>query len=449
MPQLFGAARETDAPAASLLRLCRLVQAVVRRPSYLVLLDEQPPARKRLARLFADSALLAERVIAQPLLLDDVLDPRIDQLPIRQADIAAEIGRVLGTLDEREPEAELERINEFRASMAFRLGLAFVDGRADAVATARRLAALAESVVNAVATLAEREVVAVHGRLAGEGSGFAVLGYGSVGGEELGFASDLDLVFVYDGQRAALMSDGARPLEGSRWYQRLAQRVMNWLTVLTRAGRLYEVDTRLRPDGSKGLLVSSLDAFTAYQRSRAWTWEHQALLRARPIAGDRTLRHELLAVRRGILGAPREPELVMAEVSSMRRRWRQERDRSDANRMDLKQGRGGLLDIEFVLQGLVLANAAQHPELLEVTANAALVEVCQRAGLLDDVQRELLGRAHAELLRRALACTLDQRPRINPRDAQLEGLAAEVAGVTAALGLAFDGPPAGVEPMPG
>jgi glutamate-ammonia-ligase adenylyltransferase len=449
MPQVFGAARETDAPAASLLRLCRLVQAVVRRPSYLVLLDEQPPARKRLARLFADSALLAERVIAQPLLLDDVLDPRIDQLPIRQADIAAEIGRVLGTLDEREPEAELERINEFRASMAFRLGLAFVDGRADAVATARRLAALAESVVNAVATLAEREVVAVHGRLAGEGSGFAVLGYGSVGGEELGFASDLDLVFVYDGQRAALMSDGARPLEGSRWYQRLAQRVMNWLTVLTRAGRLYEVDTRLRPDGSKGLLVSSLDAFTAYQRSRAWTWEHQALLRARPIAGDRTLRHELLAVRRGILGAPREPELVMAEVSSMRRRWRQERDRSDANRMDLKQGRGGLLDIEFVLQGLVLANAAQHPELLEVTANAALVEVCQRAGLLDDVQRELLGRAHAELLRRALACTLDQRPRINPRDAQLEGLAAEVAGVTAALGLAFDGPPAGVEPMPG
>jgi glutamate-ammonia-ligase adenylyltransferase len=117
--------------------------------------------------------------------------------------------------------------------------------------------------------------------------------------------------------------------------------------------------------------------------------------------------------------------------------------------MDLKQGRGGLLDIEFVLQGLVLAHAAQHPELLEVTANAALVEVCQRAGLLDDVQRELLGRAHAELLRRALACTLDQRPRINPRDAQLEGLAAEVAGVTAALGLAFDGPPAGVEPMPG
>jgi len=446
MPQLFGAARETAAPAACLLRLCRLVQAVVRRSSYLALLDEQPPARKRLARLFAGSALLAERVIAQPLLLDDVLDPRIEQLPIRQADIAAEIGRVLGTLDEREPEAELERINEFKASTAFRLGLAFVDGRADAVATARRLAALAESVVNAVATLAERELAAAHGRLAGEGSGFAVLGYGSVGGEELGFASDLDLVFVYDGQRAALMSDGARPLEGSRWYQRLAQRVMNWLTVLTRAGRLYEVDTRLRPDGSKGLLVSSLDAFVAYQRGRAWTWEHQALLRARPIAGDQALRARLLSVRREILGVERDPAIVKADVSGMRRRWRTERDRSTPAQMDLKQGRGGLLDIEFALQGLVLADAARHPELLEITANAALIEACRKAALLTPGQAEVLAGVHAELLRRALACTLDERPRISARDPELERLGADVRAVTGALGFAFDEPVAGAMP---
>ena len=143
---------------------------------------------------------------------------------------------------------------------------------------------------------------------------------GNLGGEELGFASDLDLVFVYDGKRAHAMSDGARPLEGSRWYQRLAQRVMNWLTVLTRAGRLYEVDTRLRPDGSKGLLVSSLDAFEAYQKSRAWTWEHQALLRARPIAGDAALHVDLAAVRREVLAVSRERASVLHEVSSMRQR---------------------------------------------------------------------------------------------------------------------------------
>ena len=439
LPQLLSAARATSAPVPSLLRLCRLMQAVARRSSYLALLDEQPAARRRLVRLFADSAFLAERVIAQPLLLDDVLDPRIDQLPFRRADIAAEITRVLGTLDERDAETELERITEFRSSTAFRLGLAFNDGRVDAVATARRLAALAESVVGAVLALAERDLILRHGRLPGEGSGFAVLGYGSLGGEELGFASDLDLVFVFDGRRAQAMSDGERPLEGFRWYQRLAQRVMNWLTVLTRAGRLYEVDTRLRPDGSKGLLVSSLDAFVAYQQSRAWTWEHQALLRARPVAGDAALNRELAEVRRTVLGAPRRRATVLAEVSSMRQRWRAERDRSDAQQFDLKQGNGGLLDIEFALQGLVLAHAEQHPELLDVTANAKLIEACHAAGLLDGRQTATLAGAHADLLHRALACTLDLRSRIMSRDASLQDLCAGVSEVSAALGFDLAG----------
>jgi glutamate-ammonia-ligase adenylyltransferase len=437
MPQLLAVARDTAAPVACLLRMSRLVQAVARRPSYLALLEEQPAARKRLAQLFADSAFLAERVIAQPLLLDDVLDPRIDQLPLKRADISAEIAHVLTTLDEREAEAELERINEFKSSIAFRLGLAFNDGRADAVATARRLAALAESVVNAVAALAEREVIAQHGRLPGEGSGFSILGYGSLGGEELGFASDLDLVFVFDGQRAQAMSDGPRPLDGSRWYQRLTQRVMNWLTVLTRAGRLYEVDTRLRPDGSKGLLVGSLEAFVAYQESRAWTWEHQALLRARPVAGDAALSAELAEVRRRTLATPREGKAVLAEVSSMRQRWRAERDRSSETLIDLKQGHGGLLDIEFALQGLVLAHASQWPGLLAVTANAGLIEACRDAGLLDTAQANCFTRAHAELLRRALLCTLDLRSRIAPRDAELEALCSDVNVVTHALGFTF------------
>ena len=437
MPHLIAAARASGAPLPCLLRLCRLVQAVARRSAYLALLEEQPAARARLARLFADSAFLAERVIAQPLLLDDVLDPRIDQLPLKRADISAEIRRVLATLDEREAEAELERINEFKASIAFRLGLAFNDGRAEAVATARRLAALAGSVVEAVTALAERELVAQHGRLPGDGSGFAVLGYGSLGGEELGFASDLDLVFVFDGARTQLASDGARPIDGARWYQRLAQRVMNWLSLLTRAGRLYEVDTRLRPDGSKGLLVSSLEAFDAYQRSRAWTWEHQALLRARPVAGDAALGRALGEVRREVLAVPRDGAAVLAEVSQMRQRWRAERDRSDARRFDLKQGQGGLLDIEFALQGLVLAHAAVHPQLLAHTANASLIDACRRAGLLGPDQADALARVHADLLQRALACTLDLRPRLALRDASLEAWCGQVRAITGGLGFEF------------
>jgi glutamate-ammonia-ligase adenylyltransferase len=438
VPQLLASARGTAAPVASLARFGRLIQAVARRSSYLALLEEQPAARRRLAALFAGSAFLAERVIAQPLLLDDVLDPRIDQLPLKRADIAAEIARTLDTLDEREAEAELERLNELKSSLAFRLGLAFDDGRADAAATARRLAALAESVVGAVTALAARELAAHHGRLPGEGLGFAVLGYGSLGGEELGFASDLDLVFVYDGARAEASSDGPRPLDGARWYQRLAQRVMNWLTVLTRAGRLYEVDTRLRPDGSKGLLVVSLDAFDAYQRSRAWTWEHQALLRARPVAGDPLLSAALAEVRRQVLAVPRDSAAVRAEVSDMRRRWRAERDRSDAARLDLKQGPGALLDIEFALQGLVLAHAQAHPQLLGITANAALIVACRELGLLDAGQARAFADAHAGLLRRALACTLDLRPRVAPRDEELERLCAGVRAAARELGFVFE-----------
>ncbi|MEW5299386.1 MAG: hypothetical protein WDW36_002406 [Sanguina aurantia] len=438
MPQLMGAARLSAAPVACLLRLCRLMQAIARRSSYLALLEEQPGARKRLVQVFADSAFLAERVIAQPLLLDDVLDPRIDQLPFKRADITAEIARVLGTLDEREAEAELERLNEFKSSTAFRLGLAFNDHRVNAAATARRLATLAESVVIAVTALSERELIVRHGRLPGEGSGFAVLGYGSLGGKELGFASDLDLVFVYDSRRARMMSDGERPLEGVRWYQRLAQRVMNWLTVLTRGGRLYEVDARLRPDGSKGLLVSSLDTFTAYQQSRAWTWEHQALLRARPFAGDPALNAQLAGVRRDILSVAREPATVFAEVSSMRQRWRAERDRSTAGLLDLKQGHGALLDIEFLLQGLALANASAFPALLDVTANADMIEACRAAGLLDGGQAAILAAAHSDFLYRSLTCTMDLRPRVAPWDPSLRQACAGVKHVATGLGFTFE-----------
>jgi len=437
MPQLIAAARSSVSPSASLLRLVRLVQAVARRSSYLALLDEQPNARRRVAGVFADSAFLAERVIAQPLLLDDVLDPRIDQLPLKRADISAEIVRSLGTLDERDAERELERLNEFRSSIAFRLGLAFNDGRADATATARRLAGLAEAIVGAVLALATRELTSQHGRLPGEGSGFAVLGYGSLGGEELGFASDIDLVFVYDGKRANSMSDGARPVDGTRWYQRLAQRVMHWLSAQTHAGKLYDVDTRLRPDGSKGLLVASVDAFEAYQRDRAWTWEHQALLRARPVAGDPRVGALLAAIRRDTLAAPRDAGRVMGDVSAMRVRWRGERDRSDATHIDLKQGVGALIDIEFILQGMVLAHAATHPAILDTPASSSLIDALREAALVSQAQADTLHVAHADLLQLSLACTLDLRPRIAVRGASLATLCAGVIEVARELGFEF------------
>ena len=276
----------------------------------------------------------------------------------------------------------------------------------------------------------------MHGRPGGaEGCGLSVVAYGSLGGAELGFGSDLDLVFVYDSARARGESDGAKPIDGTRWYARLAQRIVHLLGMLTRAGRIYEVDVRLRPDGSKGMLVQSLDAYAAYQRERAWTWELQALVRARAIAGDAGLSRRFAQLRTDLLGVEREPDVLRAEIASMRERWRAERDRSDAHQFDLKQGAGGLVDMEFLLQWIVLRHAARHPTLLASGNSADLVAAAAAAGVLGAEDAAALAQAHAALLARAVRCTLDARPRVVPRSGEVEREAARVRGVLERHGL--------------
>ena len=413
------------------------MQTVARRSVYLVLLDEQPAALRRLSQVLSSSTFLAERVIAHPLLLDDLFDDRVDGGPPERDAMSAELTRRLQTL-EGDPEAEIELIQEARQSALFRVGLAFLGGRIDAVTAARSLAGIAEVVLAAVLHIAERDLTKAHGRLApgaSASSGFAVIAYGSFGGSELGFGSDLDLVFLYDGALAQHESDGARPLDGVRWYTRLAQRVVHLLDVQTRAGKLYEVDVRLRPDGGKGLLVLGIDAYEAYLRERAWTWELQALVRARAVAGDAALGARFARVRSALLSAPRDAARVREEIGSMRQRWRAERDRSDAARFDLKQGAGGIVDIEFLMQGLVLMHAARQPALLANGNTAMLIAAAARAGVLDDDDARTLAGAHALLLARAIGCTLDGRSRIVARDAEIERCSERVRRVARKLGL--------------
>ncbi|MGN6788451.1 MAG: bifunctional [glutamate--ammonia ligase]-adenylyl-L-tyrosine phosphorylase/[glutamate--ammonia-ligase] adenylyltransferase [Rhodanobacteraceae bacterium] len=437
MPELIDAAAATSGPAAAPVRLCRLVQAVARRSAYLALLQEQPAARARVAALCADSAFLAEKAIAQPLLLDDVLAPRVEYLARGAANMRAELAQQLAVVQGGDAEATLSAIAEWRGSYRMRTGLAFRDGAAGAVATARALAELADAVVGAVLDLAERELVAQHGRLPGDGSGIAVLGYGSLGGVEMGFNSDLDLVFVYDAVRGEATSDGARPLDGARWYARLAQRVVHWLSAPTRGGRLYEVDTRLRPDGGKSLLVASLPAFVAYQRERAWTWEQQALVRARAVAGDAALDAAFAQQRNEVLASPRDAAQVIADVCRMRGEWRRQRDRSDAGSLDLKQGAGALLDIQFLLQGLVLLHAHVHPGLATHGDTPHLLAACAETSVLPAEDAEALATAHAELLSRALSATLAGQRRVVPRDLVLDARCAKVLDVARRAGFDF------------
>ncbi len=438
MPPLLESAAASIAPDACLERLLRLVHGVLRRPAYLALLEEHPAARDRLVALCADCALLAERVIAHPLLLDDIFDSRVELALPQRAVLDAEIARKIAQLDAGDAEAEIELLQEQKQSATFRLGLAYRDGSLDARDAAHGLSDTADVILAHVLNLAQRDVARQHGHLAA--AGIAIVGYGSLGGAELGFASDLDLVFVYDGNLPQCESDGARPLEGGRYFARVAQRVVHWLTTQTHAGRLYEVDIRLRPDGGKGLLVTSLDAFADYQRERAWIWEQQALVRARPIAGDAATMQAFGALRAQLLTRERDADEVRAQVTSMRARWRSERDRSSAALLDLKQGAGTLLDIEFILQTLVLVQARTHPLLLADGNSAALIAAAERSALFSSEQARAVAQAHAALLQGSLTCTLDARPRLIPRNAELAAHSADVLRVARALGLDFEAP---------
>ena len=435
LPLLIEEAARSAAPDVCLGRLIRLVHGVLRRSAYLALLEEQPTARASLIALFAGSALLAERLIAHPLLLDDLFDARIDTSAPSRAELDADLDRRLAHIDGADPEAEVEVLQEEKQSAGFRIGLAS-NRHADAAATARALSDVADAIVARTFALAERDLAQRHGRLA-QGSSLAVIGYGSLGGAELGFASDLDLVFVYDDAAVHGESDGPRPLDGARYVARFAQRVVHWLTVQSRAGRLYDVDVRLRPDGGKGLLVVSLEAFAEYQRDRAWIWEQQALVRARAVAGDAATAARFAERRAAVLAQPRDAAVVREQVSSMRARWRVERDRSTTALLDLKQGAGALLDIEFLLQALVLMNAHAHPHLLDSGNTAALIESVAAAGVVTAQQAHDLAAAHTELLARALACTLDARPRLVARDALLARHTAAVLSVAGNAGLRF------------
>ena len=469
MPAVLAMAAKQAEPVTTLSRMLRLVHAVARRSVYLALLDEQPAALKRLCGVFSASAFLADRVIDHPLLIDDLFDDRVEGGPPQRAALEDELNRRLATLGDDDVEAQVEIIQEVRHSALFRIGLAFLGGNLTATTTADALAQVAEVVLAAVLRIAERSLVEVHGRLDGYsywqtasihalsvssapddisavpiaiptpwiGTGLTIVAYGSLGGAELGFSSDLDLIFLYDSDRSHAESDGSKPLDAGRYFARLAQRVVHLLGVLTRAGRLYEVDVRLRPDGGKGMLVLSFAAYEAYQRERAWTWELQALVRARAVAGDGALASRFVQARSELLAVPRDAASLRTQIVDMRARWRAERDRSDERHFDLKQGAGGLVDIEFLLQGLVLLHAAQYPPLLASGNSADLIGAALTAGIIEASQATELAAAHAALLACAIGCTLDGRPRVTMRNDAIDGHARCVLAVARSAGFDF------------
>jgi len=431
VPQLWVLARVTPDPDATAERLLEFLQAVLRRSSYLSLLAEQPASARWLVRLFSTSAWAAQRICQTPILLDELIDGRVLTEPVTIEGLRRAWQLQYPNVMQEDGEQVIEALRQFQQAAMLRLAVQLLFAEADPVAVARGLAWIADFVLDQALAVAVREIRAQHGYLpsAPEGTqpdlGFAVLGYGSLGGRELNFASDMDLVFIYDDSLVEQESAGRRPLDGHRYFVRLAQRLLHLLTFATHSGALYAVDTRLRPDGGKGLLVSAMDRFARYQTDEAWTWEHQALVRARWVAGDRELGRAFEALRTEIIAMPRVPEKLNKVSDEMRQRMRRELDRSDAQHFDLKQGAGGLVDIEFALQRQVLCTSnTGEPAATETTL---LIQA-----LSDRALSSLLAKAHHRWLALGLAATLAGRRRLAVLEADDRLLAEQTAAALAA-----------------
>ncbi|MDQ8031284.1 MAG: bifunctional [glutamate--ammonia ligase]-adenylyl-L-tyrosine phosphorylase/[glutamate--ammonia-ligase] adenylyltransferase, partial [Bordetella sp.] len=371
LPAALAAAQQTPAPAEAATRLLDLIEAIAQRSAYLALLAEYPDTLARVARMVAASPWAAQYLTQHPLLLDSLIDWRTLFEPLDFAQLARGLTADLDAcvLPDGEPDIErqMNLMRDMQRQASFQLLAQDLEGELTVEKLADQLSALADLLL----AEAIRRVWPLVNRQAGAEPHFAVIAYGKLGGKELGYASDLDLVFVFDDPRE----------DAAEIYAKLGRRMTSWLSTMTSSGRLYEVDLRLRPDGDAGLLAVSLEAFEQYQRKHAWPWEHQALTRARYAAGDTQVGASFERIRGEILVMPRDPAKLREEVLAMR-------DKINAGHpntsglFDLKHDRGGMVDVEFVTQYLVLVHAGQQRMLVNNLGNITLLRLAAEAGLL-------------------------------------------------------------------
>lgn len=424
MPVLLERIDQQSPDPATIDRIFDLVLAICRRSAYLILLVQHLPALDRMLDLFSRSDWIAAKVIRFPALLDELIDPSLGQQIPAESELTRSVGRLLQA--PQGVEAVLEGLNYLKLATGLRIAVAQLQGTLSETAAQQALSGLATALLQGILEIAREEIDNRHGRLpagynrpTGQGShhgGMAIIAYGTLGAAELGHHSDLDIVFLFEA--GAELSDGPRPLPAERYYARLAQRVLSFLTVMTQSGQLYEVDTRLRPNGRAGALVSTVSAFRSYQLNEAWTWELQALTRARFIAGNPALREQFDHIRREVLCRTREPDKLRADLLEMREKISKEHaaNTRTATARSTRHQPGGLIDIEFIAQLGVLTSAAQHPSLLQATGTLAQLSLLKSIGWLsqkeskdlrDAVQRLRQHRTAASLLRGAASTVIE------------------------------------------
>ncbi len=415
-PHLIEAILQSDKPQVALLRLMPLVESVLRRTVYLVMLIESKGALQRLVKMATVSPWICEELTHYPVLLDEFLSMDFE-LPKRK-DLEDSLRQQLLRIEIDQVEDQMRVLRLFKKSNVLAVAASDVLAESPLMKVSDALTDIAEVSVNATLNLAYQITAKKHGypldvegqRCSLDHMAFAVAGYGKLGGIELGYGSDLDLVFIhYMSEQGD--TDGIKPISGFEFAIRVAQKFMSLMTTQTLDGRVYEIDTRLRPSGEAGLLVTSLKAFEQYQLKSAWVWEHQALVRARSIAGEASLREKFEDLRCRILTQPRDEANVRAEVLKMRQKMKDHLGSSKEQQKDgifhLKQDAGGIVDIEFMAQYAVLAWSGSNPDLAHYSDNVRILEDAAKTDRLSSADATALIQAYlrerAESHRLALA----------------------------------------------
>ncbi len=404
LPQMLTLIARVSDPDATLERVLKIIEAIGQRSAYYALLNERPDARARLVEICGYGDFLVRQIAANPLLLDELIDERLfEALPGRE-ELMQELDLEVDPLQEEDPERQVEALRHFQQAAVFRVAVADLSGRLPLMRVSDRLTDIAELIIQRVIDLSLRQICAQWGvPMCGLGAqrrpvAICVIGYGKLGGRELGYGSDLDVVFLHDSegdrQETAVAGNGGKSIDNQVFFLRLAQRILHLLTMHSAAGRLYEVDVRLRPSGKGGLLVTSLAAFNEYQQREAWTWEHQALLHARAVAGEAGLRARFETVRTDVLRHHVKREGLRVEVRRMRERMRRELSRSGPGQFDIKQDAGGIADIEFLAQYWALAWALRYPPLVMFSDTIRQLESVASADLVPQTVVDTLTAAY-------------------------------------------------------
>lgn len=433
MPLMLREVGVAEQPLPVLNRIIDLIKTIQRRTNYLSLLLENPTTIAHLVKLASASPWITSFLARHPVLLDELLDPRTLYMPPEKSALVTEVRKRLDRTPDQDLEHQIQELCIFKQVNTLRVAAADVTGVLSLMRTSDHLTEIAEAVLDEVVQLAWNHLIAKHGtpicQLEKKSirRGFAVVAYGKLGGTELGYASDLDLVFLHAGTGGKTQG-GMHPIDNAQFFARLGQRVVHILTAHTPAGMLYEPDMRLRPSGGSGLLVSHIEGFKDYQTNNAWTWEHQALIKARPVSGDTEMAQRFGQIRKDILARPRAKSKLQAEIVDMRTRMRQELLHPEPDVFDLKQSPGGIVDIEFLVQYLVLLKSCEYVELVKWTDNVRILETLIATGLLEEPKAALLKEAYLTYRAAVHKLSLQEKPAKVPAS-QFRNLREDVAEI--------------------